>query len=375
VTAGLDIPLLRLTAPFCLQNIGKCVLTEGEKLAMVAVAPLPPRAQGAYALVHNLGSLVARIVFQPVEEAAAVAFGAMAIEARAAEADTPEDIKRLNNQDDEVASVDAEGDSSAQLRRRRGHSPAKKAPEASDSAVASERASAVAIRFRGTLLALLRGVSLLAMILAALGPHYALSLFAILYREAWTASPAPSALGLYCLYMPCMALNGVLEAALYSSASPGQLLRATRFTTMSSLVYIGVCVATIRAGGGVHGLIIASAVSMALRIGYCTRALSAYTHSRCGRHVSVGDMLPGAPVMAALLGASLVSLCSQAVLLLPGCTLTPTGYVCDGSRDVWFRHAAHIAVGFVALVVVMVVVRVKSWYIVTDIRECRVKKS
>ena len=56
----------------------KLLLAEGEKVVMVALGPsrsFTAADQGVYAVVSNLGSLVARFAFQPLEEAAYAVFG------------------------------------------------------------------------------------------------------------------------------------------------------------------------------------------------------------------------------------------------------------------------------------------------------------
>jgi oligosaccharide translocation protein RFT1 len=55
----------------CLQA-EKLLLAEGSKLALVALES--SYNQGVYGLVANLGSLVVRLLFTPVEEAAFTAF-------------------------------------------------------------------------------------------------------------------------------------------------------------------------------------------------------------------------------------------------------------------------------------------------------------
>ena len=55
-----------VAAQYCWQSVQKYVLTEGERVVLVWLSALVQ--QGEYALVSNLGSLVARLVLQPFEE-------------------------------------------------------------------------------------------------------------------------------------------------------------------------------------------------------------------------------------------------------------------------------------------------------------------
>ena len=67
-----------LAVGFVGQAVWKLLLAEGEKVVMVALGPrlrFTAADQGVYAVVSNLGSLVARFAFQPIEEAAYAVFG------------------------------------------------------------------------------------------------------------------------------------------------------------------------------------------------------------------------------------------------------------------------------------------------------------
>ncbi|XP_052045949.1 protein RFT1 homolog isoform X2 [Apodemus sylvaticus] len=58
----------RLTWSFFKQSFLKQILTEGERYVMTFLNVLNFGDQGVYDIVNNLGSLVARLIFQPVEE-------------------------------------------------------------------------------------------------------------------------------------------------------------------------------------------------------------------------------------------------------------------------------------------------------------------
>ncbi|KAG8813827.1 Oligosaccharide translocation protein rft1 [Serendipita sp. 400] len=67
-----DPQLLTLTISMTIQSFIKHLLTEGDKLAVSRTSRLAD--QGGYAIAANYGSVVARILFQPVEEIARVYF-------------------------------------------------------------------------------------------------------------------------------------------------------------------------------------------------------------------------------------------------------------------------------------------------------------
>jgi oligosaccharide translocation protein RFT1 len=67
-----DRAALVLTGHFSVQAAEKLLLAEGSKLALVGFQG--SYDQGVYGLVANLGSLVVRLLFTPIEEAAFTAF-------------------------------------------------------------------------------------------------------------------------------------------------------------------------------------------------------------------------------------------------------------------------------------------------------------
>ncbi|KAJ2920988.1 hypothetical protein H1R20_g16105, partial [Candolleomyces eurysporus] len=67
-----DSALLNLSVTMTFQSVIKHVLTEGDKLLLTFFSPLED--QGGYAIAANYGSLLARIVFQPLEETLRVFF-------------------------------------------------------------------------------------------------------------------------------------------------------------------------------------------------------------------------------------------------------------------------------------------------------------
>jgi hypothetical protein len=59
-------PLLRLTGSLALQSTLKYILTQGDSILITSLASLAD--QGAFALASNYGGLIARMLFQPIEE-------------------------------------------------------------------------------------------------------------------------------------------------------------------------------------------------------------------------------------------------------------------------------------------------------------------
>ena len=64
---------------------------------------------------------------------------------------------------------------------------------------------------RGMLAALLRGMVLVGALAAAFGPGYAYTVLRLAYSQRWSSTAAPVALAAYSLYIPLLAVNGILE--------------------------------------------------------------------------------------------------------------------------------------------------------------------
>lgn len=209
-----DASLVSLTGHLQLQSLEKLALTEGEKFVLVSLNS-DLDAQGVYGLIQNLGSLAARIVFQPVEEAAFMEFSL-----------------QFAQHDDQAAGV-------------------------------VERAHAAACR---TLCVLLHFVSLLGLLLVSFGPAYAYVLLDLLYGAKWSTTAAPQVLSCYCVYLLFMSVNGVTEAFVQAVMAPRDLQRYNLYLVGFSAVYLAACAVLLPYGP--RGLIAANGVNMAMRIAY-----------------------------------------------------------------------------------------------------------
>jgi oligosaccharide translocation protein RFT1 len=70
----LDLDYLTLVKAYYTQSILKQILTEGEKYLITAFSLLSFSESGIYDLVNNLGSMIARFIFLPIEDASYIYF-------------------------------------------------------------------------------------------------------------------------------------------------------------------------------------------------------------------------------------------------------------------------------------------------------------
>ena len=158
---------------FLMSSFLKLMLQEGEKPIVLGL--FSESQWGEFALVQNLGSLVLRLLFKPIEELAYASFG-----------------------------------------------QAKKKSES--------------LALLQGLLFLQGGVGWLGL---CYGPAFASVVIRILYGATWAASNAPALLGAYCLQLFAMASNGILEGYLMARADDVWLRRAQIAHVVFFVIFCG----------------------------------------------------------------------------------------------------------------------------------------
>ncbi|KIM40692.1 hypothetical protein M413DRAFT_72866 [Hebeloma cylindrosporum] len=214
-----DTEIMQLSFTMTLQSLVKHFLTEGDKMILSSFSPL--RDQGGYALAVNYGSLIARIVFQPIEETLRVFFS-----------------------------------------RILGGTAQKKAS-------GSRRAS---LAQSAAMLQSLLSIQLsLSVILVIFGSASLPILLPLLLPKQYLSTSAPQVLGAWIWYIPVLAVNGGLEAFLSSVATPKDLNNQSRWMIGFSAIYIGSAISFYALGLGDASLVYANIVNLSARIVYSLR--------------------------------------------------------------------------------------------------------
>ncbi|KAJ2777605.1 Oligosaccharide translocation protein rft1 [Coemansia javaensis] len=238
-----------LAAAFVGQSLLKHVLTQGDSMAMARFATADE--MGVFALVTNYGSIPARVLFLPLEEASRAVFSRMA----------------------PTAGAPADGE-----------------------------ARADALNAARILATLGRLQLLLGAVIVAFGPLHAPLLLSLVRQNDPAVRHAFAA---YCLYLPLMGLNGFLEAFVHSVATRPQLVRVNVWMAVFSAAYMACAVyALCRLGLGSAGIIAANMLNMALRIVYCARFVSRWYARRGVAGPRFAAMLPSPAVAAACLASA-----------------------------------------------------------------------
>ncbi|KAI0269977.1 Rft-1-domain-containing protein [Gloeopeniophorella convolvens] len=223
-----DADLLGLSGAMTAQSVVKHFLTEGDKFLVSRLSPLAD--QGGYAIASNYGSLVARILFQPIEESSRVFFS-----------------KSLSTE------------------------------SASDDKSARE-ALATAIRLLSTILLLFTHFLLL---LVTFGPPYLALATSLVLPPRYLQTSAPKILHAYLFYLPAMAYNGVLEAFFASACTPVDLQGQSRMMAGASVTLVAAAIGgTQLLGLGDAALVWANTAGMVVRALYAWRFVRRFCASR-----------------------------------------------------------------------------------------------
>jgi oligosaccharide translocation protein RFT1 len=204
-----DPALFAAIMMFWMQAVQKWFLENGEKLMLVFLGTA--QDAGGYILISNLGSIVARILLQPVEEMSLAAFSKLEKE-KAEHAGVNDPVYKL-------------------------------------------------IRV------LILVMSIVGLMFTAFGPAFSHLLLSILYGPKWSETDAPFLLAVYCVYICTMALNGILEAFVQGVAEAEQLKRYNYWMVAFSVAFLASVFALIPYG--IVGLIVANIVKMLCRIFVC----------------------------------------------------------------------------------------------------------
>ena len=242
-------PLVNLAGNLYSQSILKQLLTNGDSYLITLFTPLS--AQGAYALAANYGGLIARILFQPIEESSRSFFARL-----------------LNTQ--------------APPTNNKSPSPN---PQNSPPNPTTQ-----ATTFLTTLL---HFYLLLSTLILSLAPTLAPLALRTIAGPRWSHTEAPAVLAAYCYYIPLLALNGILEAFVSATATTAQLRTQSAWWFACSAAFVGSGYLVLRVcGWGAKGLVAANCMGMAARIWWSWGFVQAYLGER-GERLEVRHLRPG----------------------------------------------------------------------------------
>ncbi|KAH3687091.1 hypothetical protein WICPIJ_001920 [Wickerhamomyces pijperi] len=207
-------------------NLGiKHLLTEGDRLVITSLYSL--EEQGVYSLISNYGSLLARLVFAPVEES-------------------------LRNFLTRLLSSNAKNE--------------------------SVKASTSNLDLSLTILQnIFKFYIYLSLLIIVFGPLNSGYLIQKIVGNNWSNQVSDS-MPLYTLYLPLLAFNGILEAVHQSTATGHEVVEYTYYMVFFSVMFfVSTFIVTSKWSGlAIQGLIMLNMANMLLRIFYCAKFIEQF---------------------------------------------------------------------------------------------------
>ncbi|KAI1623620.1 Rft protein-domain-containing protein [Exophiala viscosa] len=260
--------ILSLAATMYMQSIFKLLLTQGDALILSFLSSLAD--QGAFALASNYGGLLARLVFQPVEESSRNTFG-------------------------RLLSVPATTEDS---------------PKSGNTATSQDNVRQALHYLANTLHFYL----LMALPLVSIAPYILPLVVKHIIGAGWYTSSTASLLATYCYYIPLMAVNGILDAFVTSVATPAQLRAQSGWMLLFTAIYgVGAWAMLKKFELGAVGLVGANMVNMALRILWSLDFLRRWVleHDKAGTGLSRQVATEALPASTSVIVTGLVVLASR----------------------------------------------------------------
>ena len=244
-----DRPLVSLSGALYAQSVFKQILTQGDALILGFFASLED--QGVFALASNYGGLMARLIFQPIEESSRNYFG-----------------KTLSG--------------------------AGGSQEEKEAAKKEQLTSAA--EYLGGLLHL---YSIVAVLSSCLLYSILPLVVKLIVGPSWFTPEIEGILATYCYYIPFMAFNGILDAFVTSVAAPGELHRQSLWMSAFTAGYLAAAyVLLTKMELGARGLVLANILNMLLRVSWGLRFTLHYLRSRSSDANVAWALLPQPTTLA-----------------------------------------------------------------------------
>ncbi|XP_043833375.1 protein RFT1 homolog [Dromiciops gliroides] len=249
----------KLTWSFFKQSFLKQILTEGERYVMTFLNVLNFGDQGVYDIVNNLGSLVARLVFQPIEESFYIFFAKVLERGKSVKLQKQEDIAM-------AATV---------------------------------------------LESLLKLVLLIGLTITVFGYSYSQLALDIYGGSMLSTGSGPVLLKCYCLYVLLLAVNGITECFMFAAMSKEEVDRYNFIMLALSFTFLLSSYFLTKWQGSV-GFIFANCFNMGIRI--VQSICHIYKYYRESPHRPLAGLLPSPLLIVVYVLSGVVTGVSEAFL-------------------------------------------------------------
>jgi hypothetical protein len=230
-------PLIKLAIYATGTSLLKHLLTEGDKIVLSITTS--HFHQGIYAITCNYGSLVARILFQPIEESSRLAFARM-VAAAGDEFSLAVNKFSIFSSEASLKLLSLGDASSIQTRLR------------------------VLKEMSGLLSGLLGGIALFAAVFPVLGAFYSRAIIKLFLGQKWYLEETVSTLSAFCFYLYVLAINGISESFVHAVMSPTSMAMYNVALVVSWIAFVSAA-AVLMKWNGTAGIVQANILGMTIR--------------------------------------------------------------------------------------------------------------
>nr|CAB3265543.1 protein RFT1 homolog [Phallusia mammillata] len=256
-----DRKTAKLTKSFFKQSVLKQLLTEGERYVMTILNVLSFADQGVYDIINNLGSLVARFIFLPIEESFYLFFAKTLRRGEDSTKQSKDEIKAVTH----------------------------------------------------VLFCLLRLVVLIGSVILAFGLPYSKLLLDIYGGKILSAGVGPVLLKFYCFYVLTIAVNGTTECFVFAAMSQAQVDRYNKKMFLFSLLFLVTSYYLTKTVGSV-GFILANCLNMLARIIHSVWFINRFYKGMDEIKSPLLGIIPSNKVIVSLIVSSFICLISESYL-------------------------------------------------------------
>ena len=227
---------------------------------------------GIFAFANNYGSLIARLLFLPLEESCRVAFAGsinrLKMEVKMVEKE--EEVVLVDSSDEHNNNRKVVNTDTAAHNHGNTTTPLPKSQSESQTPIHEQLDQLIWHDLYSQLTSLLLLLSRFGFLCMLFGPAYMDIVGKLLLSGKWYNSEVITTLQVYCIYLCALGLNGVLESFVHAACPAGQYYKVNISYIIGTCVYI-LSLYSIRNIGVIDtsGLILSSILSMMVRIVFC----------------------------------------------------------------------------------------------------------
>jgi len=311
-TQSIDSHLLKLTGLYTWQTIQKLLLTEGEKYILYFSETLV--SQAIFSVVSNLGSLIVRFLFLPIEESCFLMFPKLFPSISNSNSTSTKDI--------DIKEKEKELESGSKI-------------------------LSVVIKF----------LMIIALTFICFAPNYSELLMNLLYRGKFQDTNAGIILGVYCIYVGFLSVNGVTEAFVHSVSKENQLKTLNFILIIIGFAYLFFSFVLCKIFNSV-GIILVNILNMLLRILYSFYFMNQFFKDL--KHFSLKSMLPHKFVFIIYFTSSIITYLSSKYIYNP---------------NSFKSSIIHVFIGALCFGVSLVILYLKEWNSIKEFKKVLSNKS